>query len=267
MIELVDQPDVVPGSEDVDDHAGGDQGVAEPDGEAVDRRGHVGRDDVNFLQEERKAGDDEAEAHEREAGTGSKRGNFVRRRGNPWRRRRGVGWLARASRQLLAINLEKIFGRLQGLKPFAVGKRFMPELKLRPPRNLFQASCIHLALRSLSCVLTTIDDFSADYRCHWRALERATVEWRVARFAGRVGGAIGPIVIGGENRKVGGLSSAAILRSRPRTRAGPVVKSSTRRASESFPVSTSSVRPKASAVSKPSTPKGARSNSTSLLAG
>src|SRR6266404_3921390 len=60
---------------------------------------------------------------------------------------------------------------------------------------------------------------------------------------------------------------AAILRSMPSTRAGPAVKSSTIRISESRPLCTNCSRASGSAVSNPKIPNGARSNSTSFIAG
>src|SRR5271170_6533904 len=51
--------------------------------------------------------------------------------------------------------------------------------------------------------LAAEDDAAGDDGGHGRATEGAAVEWSVARFAGRVGGAVGPLMIGRENCDVG----------------------------------------------------------------
>ena len=113
----------------------------------------------------------------------------------------------------------------------------------------------------------TAPDYVAAYYCgHWGALEFATVEWRVVRFAGGFGGLERPFVIYGENREVGGLSGGNLAVDAQNAR-GAGAEKLTRRVNDIFFVCTNSANARANAVSKPVMPNGARSNSTSLLAG
>jgi hypothetical protein len=54
--------------------------------------------------------------------------------------------------------------------------------------------------------LPAVNNFAGDDCGHWRAFELAAVEGSIAGFAGGIGGAESPGVIGGKKCEVGGLS-------------------------------------------------------------
>ncbi len=49
-------------------------------------------------------------------------------------------------------------------------------------------------------------DFAGDDSRYWAAAKVAAIEGRVARATGRIGGAVCPGAVGGENRDVGGAA-------------------------------------------------------------
>ena len=72
-------------------------------------------------------------------------------------------------------------------------------------------------------------DSAADNRDHGRAAKLPSVERRVARFAGGVGGPIGPFTIGRKDSEIGKLSSGASIRGWLASIANRVVIDSARR--------------------------------------